>query len=81
MLISEAIAKIKEQLKLKDQYEVARTLGISQATVSNYMKGKSYPTLSVATKIYGEYGYRVEPFTESALKKEWEFYTKHGLNK
>ena len=79
MLMNEAIAKIKEELKLHDQYEVAKTIGVSQGTVSNYMKGTSYPTLSIAAKVYGEYGYRVEPFTEWALQKEWEFLQEHGL--
>ena len=72
MLINEALELIKKEKGLQDQYDLSRELGVSQATVSNYVNGKSYPTLSVASKIYGEYGHRVEPFTEWALQKDWE---------
>ena len=73
MLVKDALLKIKDDLKLQDQYDMAKVLGVSQGTISNYMKGKSYPTLLIAARIYGEFGYRVEPFTEDALKKEWEY--------
>ena len=73
MLISEALGLIKESLKLQDQRDLARLLNVSQGTISNYLKNKSYPTLLIAARIYGEYGYAVEPFTELALKKEWDY--------
>ena len=73
MLISEAIEKIMIEFRVADQYEMSKILGVSQGTISNYIKGKTYPSLSVAAKIYGRYGYRVEPYTEKALEKEWDF--------
>ena len=73
MLVGEAIESIMGAYNIKDQYAMAKTLGVSQGTISNYIKGTTYPTLLVAARIYGEYGYRVEPFTEKALKKEWEY--------
>jgi DNA-binding XRE family transcriptional regulator len=76
MLIREALEKIKAQEKIRDQYELARLIGVSQPTISNYYKGKSYPTLEIASTIYGRWGHRCEPFTEQALQKEWEIVKK-----
>jgi DNA-binding XRE family transcriptional regulator len=72
MLVREALDIIKEEEGIVDQYELAKMIGVSQPTISNYYKGKSYPNLEVATTIYGRWGYRCEPFTELALEKEWE---------
>ncbi len=73
MLISEALDLIKEDKGLKDQYDLAILLKVSQGTISNYYKGKSYPTLHIAAKIYGNHGHKVEPFTELSLEKEWAY--------
>ena len=76
MLVKEALEQIKVKEGINDQYEVARTLGVSQPTISNYYKGTSYPNLEVASAIYGRWGLRCEPYTEWALKKEWELVRK-----
>ena len=77
MLIKEALEIIKEKEKAKDQYILAKLLKVSQGTISNYTKGTTYPTLIVAGYIYGKYGLQVEPFTEIALKKEWDWQQKY----
>lgn len=74
MLIKDAIEEIKEVTGAKDQYEVADVIGTSQGTVSNYMKGRSYPTLEIAARIYNEFNIRCEPFTEWALQDYIEKY-------
>ena len=76
MLIAEALEEISEQHGGLDQYQLAHTLNVSQGTISNYYKGRSYPTLGIAARIYNEYGYRCEPFTEWALKDYAEKYLK-----
>ena len=72
MFINEAINTIKKEHKVADQYEMAKIIQVSQATISNYLKGTTYPQLPVAARIYGLYGLRCEPFTEKALQKEWD---------
>ena len=72
MLIKEALEEIIERENLPDQYEVAKSIGVSQPTISNYKKGRTYPQLDIAALIYGRYGLRCEPFTEQALAIEWE---------
>ena len=73
MTITEALGKIDEQLGFNNQYKMAKHLQVSQGTISNYYKLGAYPSLRVAGFIYGEYGFQIEPFTEKALKKEWEY--------
>ncbi len=73
MLIKDALEEIRVRERLSDQYELSRVLKVSQPTISNYYKNNSYPNLRIAGYIYGKYGIRCEPFTEEALKKEWEF--------
>lgn len=73
MYVAEALALIEESEDVKDQYEMAGLLEVSQGTISNYHKKGRYPTLLVAAKIYGLYGHVVEPFTEKAVAKEWEY--------
>jgi transcriptional regulator with XRE-family HTH domain len=75
MFIKDAIAIIEEKEKVHNQYKLAKLLGVSQSTISNYKNGKTYPTLDVAALVYKRYGLRCEPFTEEALKREIE---KHG---
>jgi len=70
MLISEAMRKIQEQSGITDQYKLAKVVGISQGTISNYLNDKTYPTLEVAARIYKNYGLRVEPYTEWAILEE-----------
>jgi DNA-binding XRE family transcriptional regulator len=72
MFIKEALEQIKVKEGIKDQYELAKVIGVSQPTISNYYKGHSNPTLEIASTIYGRWGFRCEPFTEMALEKEWE---------
>ncbi len=79
MLINEALELIKEEDELSDQYDLSKTIGVSQGTISNYYKNKSYPTLHIAAKIFGKYGHRVEPFTELSLAKEWAFIEEYEL--
>jgi len=76
MEIQEAIAIIQEKEGLHGQEEVAKHLKVSQPTISNYMAGRSQPTLSVAAMIYGMYGIQCEPFTKKALQKELDFLNK-----
>lgn len=73
MQIVEALQLIEEEEGIKDQYEMAAVLNVSQGTVSNYHKKDKYPTLTVAARIYGKWGHQVEPFTEKALAKEWDY--------
>jgi len=73
MKIQEAIPYVMEKHKIPDQYEVAKTFGISQGTVSNYMKGKvTLPNPEVAGILYGQYDIVVYPFVEEFVKDEWE---------
>ena len=71
--MKDALEKIMEEKAITKQKEMAEYLDISQGQVSNYMMNKSYPALRVAAVIYGRFGYQVEPYTEKALKKEWEY--------
>jgi len=80
MYINEALQLIAEEEDTADQYELAKKIGTSQGTVSNYMKGGTYPNIKVAGFIYGTYGHIVEPFTEKALIKEWEYQRKYNGN-
>lgn len=74
MFIAEALDNIAETEETKDQYDLAKKVGVSQGTISNYYKGKSYPTLVVAAGIYKNYGHVCEPFTEWAVNNYAEKY-------
>jgi len=78
MLIIEALEIIKTDEGLDDQYSVAQMIGVSQGTISNYMKGNKYPNLNVAGTIYMHWGLVVEPFTETAVIKEAEYIKEYG---
>lgn len=68
MYIHEAIKAIP----VENQIDLAKKLGVAQATISNYANGNVYPQLRVAGRIYGIYEMVVEPFTETAVRLEWE---------
>ena len=78
MEVIDALEIIRDKEDIEDQYSMAETLGVSQGTISNYMKG-TYPNLRTAGKIYGHYGLVVEPFTEKAVKKEWAYLEEYEL--
>jgi len=69
MDIIEALDEIRMEAKISDQRDLAKLLGVSQGTISNYLKGKSEPTKKLAAEIYHKYGFRCEPFTGLALVK------------
>jgi len=75
MDINEALEIIwdKEE-SVTDQYTLAKVVGVSQGTISNYYNKKSEPTKDVAARIYHEYGLQCEPFTILALAKYAERY-------
>ena len=73
MYINEALEIIKKETGLSHQLDLANELKTSQGTISNYTSGKSYPTLLMASRVYGKFGLVVEPFTETALKREWGY--------
>lgn len=79
MLVNEAIKVIMEEHDIADQYDMAEALGCSQATISNYVKGGTDPRKVVAARIWGKYGLRVEPYTQDAVQKEWDFLVAHNL--
>ena len=79
MEVIDALEIIGDKEGTEDQYSMAETLGVSQGTISNYMKGNKYPNLRTAGKIYGHYGLVVEPFTEKAVKKEWAYIEEYEL--
>jgi len=79
MLITEALEVIKDIEKESNQYKLAKLLRVSQGTISNYTKHGKYPDLRAAGYIWGKYGIQVEPFTEKALEKEWEYQKKTGV--
>jgi len=78
MLIVEAIDIIKDKEQIDDQYSIAQIIGVSQGTISNYLKGDKYPNLSVAGNIYLNWELVVEPFTERAVKREAEYLEEYG---
>jgi len=71
--IDEAIKYIMEKYDIVDQYTMAKEIDVSQATISNYIKGNQYPKLVTAARIYHKYNVMVEPFTDKAIIKEWNF--------
>ena len=69
---------LKQSFLIHANKDVAKILGVSQATISLYRSDKIYPSLRGAAIIYGRYGYQTEPYTELALQSEWEYAKKYG---
>ena len=67
--IKEAISSVLEEKRLT-QKELAKELGVSEATVSNYLKHDAYPALRVAAVVLDRWGYFCEPYTDRALHRE-----------
>ena len=73
MEIKEALEEIQKLEGFGTQRELAKSLGISPPQLSNYIHGKSLPSLNMAGKLYARYGFQIEPFTEKALQKEADY--------
>ena len=54
-----------------DRGVIAGKLGVTKAMISHYIQRDHSPSLTVAGKLWGEYGLVVEPFTERAVIKKW----------
>jgi len=67
MFISEALDEIAQEEGTNDQKELAKIIGVTQGTISNYYAGKTDPTKKVAILIFNKYGHRCEPFTVFSL--------------
>ena len=68
MFIAEALDEIAQEEGTNDQKELAKIIGVTQGTISNYYAGKTDPTKKVATFIFAKYGHRCEPFTVFSLE-------------
>lgn len=50
--IKEFLAREGERLGIRKQDELARMLGVSDQTVSNWVKGKTFPTHQMEVQLY-----------------------------
>jgi transcriptional regulator with XRE-family HTH domain len=77
-LVKDALREVLDKTGM-DQRELAKEIGVSPATISNYMNKNLYPILKVAAIIYHKWGYYVEPYTEWAIERELEIMKKMNM--
>jgi len=68
------IKEAMEAMLLQENYDrdaISHKIGVTKGQLSHYIIQGKPPRLNVAGRIWGNYGLVVEPFTETAVIKQW----------